>query len=127
MNRLNQQQKYLDDYRGRVNALMETCHAYHMKPVLLTQPYLGGDTTDPSTGKYLGNFQAGLFNTASQAEVLEKYNDVLRTFQSKEIRVIDLARMLPRNSIYYYDFIHFTNRGAQEVSNILYRELKDSL
>jgi lysophospholipase L1-like esterase len=125
--RLNRQQIYLDGYRSRLQLLMNMCSDNHIKPILLTQPYLGGETIDPATGKYLGNFQAGAYNTASQAEVLEKYNDVVREFQSQGIRVIDLAHMIPKNSIYYYDFIHFTNEGARQVSEILYRELKDSL
>jgi hypothetical protein len=125
--RLNLQGKYLDGYRSRLDTLINLCVTNHIKPILLTQPYLGGETIDPETGKYLGDFKAGAFNTASQAEVLEKYNDVVREFQAKGIRVIDLARMLPKNSIYYYDFIHFTNEGAQKVSDILYAELRDSL
>ena len=125
--RLNRQEKYLFSYRDRLNSLINICIAHHIKPILLTQPYLGGEVTDPATGKYLGDLQTGKFNTASQAEVLEKYNDVVREFKSTGIHVIDLAQMMPKNSIYYYDFIHFTNEGAKEVSDILYRELKDSL
>jgi lysophospholipase L1-like esterase len=126
MKRLNTQNKFLEAYRSRLNQLISLCRANHIKPILLTQPYLGGDCYDPATGKYLGDLRTGDYNTGSQAEVLEKYNDVVRDFSTKGILVIDLAKLIPKNSEYYYDFIHFTNKGSEEVANILYRQLKDS-
>ena len=37
--------------------------------------------------------------------------------------MIDLARELPRNSAYYYDFLHYTEPGAAAVAGILDRHL----
>ncbi len=53
-------------------------------------------------------------------EMLEMYNDVVRRVGSeKRVPVIDLARLLPKNSLYFYDMSHFTNQGAQAVSGVL--------
>ena len=41
--------------------------------------------------------------------------------------VIDLAREFPKNSAYYYDWIHYTNEGAARVADILSRELEGYL
>ena len=57
---------------------------------------------------------------------LELYNDVLRSY-SNRLPVIDLSREMPKNSKYYYDFIHFTNEGAQLVSKILFTHLEPVL
>jgi hypothetical protein len=37
--------------------------------------------------------------------------------------VIDLAQKMPHNSLYYYDFMHYTNEGAQKVAEIIYEDL----
>ena len=31
---------------------------------------------------------------------------------------------MPRNSAYYYDYLHYTEAGAAEVAEIIYRELR---
>jgi hypothetical protein len=37
--------------------------------------------------------------------------------------VIDLARELPKNSKYFYDYVHFTNEGAEVVAEIVFKNL----
>jgi hypothetical protein len=53
---------------------------------------------------------------------LELYNDVLRSY-STQLTVIDLSHEMPKNSTYYYDFIHFADEGAELVSRILFKHL----
>ena len=62
-------------------------------------------------------------NSLLQEKILELYNDVIRR-DSARIMVIDLARKMPKNTEYFYDFIHFTNKGAEKVADILALELK---
>ena len=58
-------------------------------------------------------------------EVLELYNDVMRNIcVQKNVAMIDFARLMPKNSGYFYDFAHFTNAGALEVAKIVTPELK---
>ena len=53
-------------------------------------------------------------------EMLERYNDVIREMCAKRgLAMIDLARLMPRNSLYYYDMSHFTNAGAREIAGLL--------
>jgi hypothetical protein len=61
-------------------------------------------------------------NCILEGKILELYNDVLRSF-SDQLTVIDLAKEMPKNSVYYYDFIHFTNEGAGKVAAILFDHL----
>jgi hypothetical protein len=57
-------------------------------------------------------------------EVLELYNDVVRQRgREADVLVIDLAREMPKNSVYYYDLMHYTNGGAALVADIVAAQL----
>ena len=43
--------------------------------------------------------------------------------REQDVLLIDLARLLPKNSTYFYDTIHFTNEGAEKVGMAVYRAL----
>ena len=59
---------------------------------------------------------------------MELYNDVVRDLKYQErILVIDLARAMPKDSKYYYDYTHYTNEGAQKVASIIHQDLKGFL
>ena len=60
--------------------------------------------------------------------VVELYNNTLRQVAEKDqVLLIDLAREMPRNSAYYYDYLHYTEAGAAEVAEIIYRDLRPFL
>jgi len=124
--RLKKQNEFLDGYKKRTDSIITLCQAAGVKPIFLTQPSLFGDFVDSTTGvemkdKWINNKDAD--NSLLQEKILELYNDVIRS-DSARILVIDLARKMPKNSEYYYDFIHFTNKGAEKVADILASELK---
>jgi hypothetical protein len=125
--RIANQAKYLRAYRQRVLEIIVKCEGAGIRPVLITQPSLFGDYTDPATNIPVGQKwireSERPDNCKLAGEVLELYNDVLRSFSSR-CTVIDLAREMPKNSIYYYDFIHYTNAGAKKVAEILYRRVE---
>ncbi len=120
----------LEGYKQRVERLVELCQSNGIVPILVTQPALFGSGKEPVTGVQLDNIIA---NDAGQDArtawtVLEWYNDVVRQAGQKQgVTLIDLARELPKSFDYYYDFIHFTNKGADAVSDILARELSPKL
>ena len=47
--------------------------------------------------------------------------------QRNGVLFIDLARELPRNSAYYYDYLHYTEAGAAQVAGIVDRDLEPFL
>ncbi len=70
----------------------------------------------------------GDVNGAVQWEILELYNDVTREVAGEQdVFLIDLAAQLPKNSAFYYDYHHFTNRGAEEVAKRVATELRTFL
>ena len=95
------------------------------QPVLVTQPTLYGPGTDPVTGVNLSTVKLGDdLNGGLMFKVVDLYNDVTRRVAQKDgVLLIDLARELPRNSAYYYDYLHYTEPGAAEVAGIVDRHL----
>lgn len=118
---LASQKPFLDGYKQRLQTLITTSLSANIQPILITQPTLKGDFTDSATGIAMGNLQTVQgYNAKVDAKVLELYNDVCRQIAaSNKIGLIDLAKEMPKNSIYYYDFLHFTNAGAMKAGNII--------
>ncbi|HEU5320823.1 MAG TPA: hypothetical protein VFX28_08470, partial [Methylomirabilota bacterium] len=99
------------------------------EPVLVTQPALYGEGVDDVTGVDLAkvtvdNDPEHLRNGGLSWRILELYNDTSRAIgQEQGVFVVDLARRLPKSSRYFYDFVHFTNEGAEAVGDLVAREL----
>ncbi len=55
---------------------------------------------------------------------IEEYNDEIRNMRSNGVAVIDLASAMPKDSKYYYDFMHYTNAGAEKVASIISDSLR---
>jgi len=123
------QEHYMGPYKARLEKLMVLCREYHIVPVLLTQPVLYGQGADVTTGVDLGRrLVARDMSGALAWEVLELYNDVTREVGEEQgVLVIDLAREMPKDSRYYYDLMHYTNRGAARVAGIISASLKPFL
>jgi hypothetical protein len=127
--RLGRQSQYLKGYKERTDSIITMCKNAGVQPIFLTQPSLFGSFTDSITGIDMTNKwmnKNDTDNSLLQEKILELYNDVLRN-DSSRIMVIDLARKMPKNSLYYYDFIHFTNEGAEKVAEILAGELQKTI
>ena len=86
---------------------------------------LYGNGTDPSTGINLGTVEV-FPNTSGHAywTILELYNQATRKLGKQEnVLTIDLAQELEKNSDFFYDPTHFTNEGATEAAEIIYKRL----
>jgi lysophospholipase L1-like esterase len=125
--------KYRDDslkyYRARLEQLVRVSRAHSIEPVLITQPTLYGPGIDPVTGVDLGRIKLGdNLNGGLMYAVMDLYNATMRQVGAENsVLVIDLAREMPRNSAYYYDYLHYTEAGAAKVAEIIYEDLKPFL
>lgn len=118
--RLQQQQPFIDGYRQRVLQLIDTCLRHQIVPVMVTQPCRGGIGIDSATGINLETVRDWQGNGKSSWTILQLYNEELRKVcKEKNVFLIDLATALPKQSLYFYDHIHFTNEGAAKVAAIL--------
>lgn len=119
----------LPAYAARLEAIVAETRGAGIEPVLMTQPALFGDGVDPATGVALGEVQVnGRGNGRLEWRLLEMVNDeTRRVAAARQVRLIDLARTLPKDSRYFYDFIHFTNEGAAAVGEIVAAGLRPAL
>jgi lysophospholipase L1-like esterase len=116
--------KYLKSYEARLVRLMDIARENQIDPVLITQPTLYGGGIDDVTGVDLDRIRDGTIDGKASWGSLEMYNEVTRRVgQKQNVLVIDLARELPKSSRYFYDYFHFTNEGANQVADIVYRHL----
>jgi lysophospholipase L1-like esterase len=113
-------------FAARVEKLIKLCRDHGMEPVLITQPTLYGPGIDPVTGVNLATVDlANGVNGGLMFKIVNLYNEVTRReARSHQVLLIDLAREMPRNSAYYYDYLHYTEPGAGEVAGIIYRQLQ---
>jgi len=115
------QRLYIAAYRERIATLVDMCRSAGVTPLLLTQPMLLGSGRDPVTGIDLETVVVAGQTGRERWLVLEAYNDVVREFQNDAgVVVVDLARSMDKSSAYYYDILHFTERGAAEVARIVF-------
>jgi lysophospholipase L1-like esterase len=124
--KLRLQEKYLDGYGLRLAALIDTCKRNNILPVFLTQPCLYGYSTDSVTGVNLATakVEEGM-NGALLSDLLERYNNrVKEECSRRDVPLIDLAALVPKNSLYYYDQTHFTNQGAEMVASVVAEKMK---
>ena len=113
-------EKYTILYRRRLLDIIKYCRNNDMEPVFITQPALYGNAVDDVTGIDLGN--RGFTNISGSLlwKRLELYNDVTRKLgEDENAIIIDLAAELKKSSRYYYDYVHFTAEGADEIGRIL--------
>lgn len=112
---------FLPAYAERLHEIVALCRKNGIEPVLITQPALFGDVVDPATGVDLSRKQVnGRGNGRLEWLLLEMYNDVTRRVASEDhVLLIDLAKAMPKDSRLFYDFLHFTNQGAETVGSIV--------
>src|SRR5262245_37719367 len=107
-------------YEDRLRLLLRLLHDAQILPVLMTQPTPCGFAKDPTTGKNLSRLPECLF----RYQLYEIYNDTLRyVAQSEGVLLIDLSRTMPKDTKYYWDYMHYTDAGAEELTKVVTRAL----
>jgi len=121
---LSIESKRLSSYYKRLGLLIALSKSAGIKPVFITQPILLGKGRDSTTGVNLETYRIkDNLNGLLYWRELELYNDVTRKIcADSNICVIDLAGLMPKSSNYFYDFMHYDNKGCEEVANIIYKE-----
>ncbi len=111
---------YIESYEKRLLKIIDICRKSKIDPVFITQPFLLGDSFDKSTGIYLGNIKFRQYNGKLFWKIIELYNRTTKkTAKENNIFVIDLASKFPKDFEYFYDYSHYSNKGAEKASEIL--------
>lgn len=122
---LKRQEPLLKNYRKRLEALITSCRKQGIKPVFVSQAlaYTSPERQSAASGNPLQQMNA-MDNGILFYRKLQLYNAVTRnTSIDNHIPFIDLAEKLPADTAFFYDPVHFTNKGADTVGTIIYREL----
>jgi lysophospholipase L1-like esterase len=121
-----EQDRRLDAFRDRLEQLVALNRENGIEPVLITQPTLLGGV-DARSGIDTRPMEVELWEKLDGAlawRLLERYNDVTRQVgRQRGVLTVDLARALPKDSTFFYDFFHFTNEGADRVAAIVHDAL----
>jgi len=118
---MDAQQPYLANFRKREMQLIDTCCKHGILPVFITQADQFGFGTDSLTQANLELFSMSPGKNGLQEwTILEMYNEVTRQLcKDMGVDCIDLAARMPKNSLYFYDNVHFTNAGAAKTAGIV--------
>ncbi len=114
-----------EEFKIRLKTIARLSKDNGIEPIFITQPALLGDWNDEATGVYLGNIKASEgMDGKTWRNLLELYSDVIRQVGKEEnVLVVDLARKMKKNSLFFADGLHFSNAGQKDVADILYHEL----
>ncbi len=119
-----QRELCLPRYHERLELLIDLARDGGIEPVLVTQPALFGDALDPTTGLAIGERMHEGRSASLHGRILESFNDVTRDVgRRRSVLVIELARELPKDTSVFYDWMHFSNRGAEAAAEIIARQL----
>jgi len=110
----------LGEYRANIRRLIADARATKVRPVFLTQPLLFDDT-DYWRGVthqfYWMRRMKRTYSCATYWKLLDIYNkELLRTCREEHVECFDLASAIPHSDQYFYDSVHFNERGAALVA-----------
>jgi lysophospholipase L1-like esterase len=120
----------LANYRSNLNKLIDRSEAYHAPMIFLTQPTLWKEQMAPEDEALLTAGGVGgrddwctkkiYYSPAALARGMKMFNDVLLDVCDKrKIFCIDLAARVPKERRYFFDDMHYSEAGAQLVSDVV--------
>lgn len=122
---------HLSGYGDRLRRLIQLSRGSQITPVLVTEPNLVGFGIDDVTHVDLARVAIQGFpgvNGKLFWDLHEMYNQMTRRVaREQNVILVDLARELPKSSRFFYDYLHFTNAGAQAAADIAYHEICPAL
>lgn len=123
---LASQQTLITQYGQRLDGIMKATKANGIQLILMTQPMLWGNTADPVTGQFLGDYEiTPEMSSSLRWELLQAYNQkAVEVALQNQVPVIPLADSLEKSTRYFYDEIHFTPEGCTRISEIIAPRLK---
>jgi len=115
----------LNFYEQNLNALIDEGQKQNLKVVLMTQPYAWNAHMSPEEQKILWwgwvyGAKNLFYSLDVQTFIFESYNQrLLEVCQKRGIRCVDLANKVPHDLSYFYDDIHFNEKGNDAVARVL--------
>lgn len=118
------------EYRSHLTRIARSANELDVRLIFVTQPTLWREDLSKEDAALLwlggiGDFQGvpGMeyFTPAALAEAMDAYNEVLLDVcRTEAVECFDLAAALPKTTDVFYDDVHFTEAGAEQVTDLLY-------
>jgi hypothetical protein len=122
-------QEGLAEYNRNINRIIEIANENAVELILVTQPFMWGREISKKEEDLLwfgeiGKFTQGesdtYYSVSALADGMNRYNaELLSICEDRGIVCIDLASMLPKGTVSFYDDVHFNEPGARSVATIL--------
>lgn len=125
----------LNYYSEQLRRFISTCKSKEVEPIFITQPSLWRANMSVKEVGWLWLDAQGDFMQPNQnyhsVELLDsllgKINGVTKELaRSHQLQCIELDELLPKDSSYYYDGIHFNEKGSEAVASILFHKTTHS-
>lgn len=127
----------LEEYRHNLDKIIDIAQAHGIRLLLMTQPSIWNSHMTPDEMNLLwkgriggeeylvSSDKADYYSINALASGMRKYNDtLLQVCHSRKIECLDLAEKIPRNSLMFYDDVHFNDRGSQQVADTVFGYLQ---
>jgi lysophospholipase L1-like esterase len=116
--------RWVQGYQQRLTQLITKCRDAGSRVVLITQPVLYGEGKDDVRGIDLERVRIGEVDGWTQWRLLQQYNEATITVGNDlHVPVIAVAESMPKSSRYYYDFVHYSNDGAERLATLIEEDL----
>jgi hypothetical protein len=119
----------LQEYRENLSRIVDLARARGVQVVLMTQPSMWRRDLPDELKSLLWMGRIGELNLEegneyytvdALAEGMKRYNAVLlEVCEQRDLECIDLASLLAKDGSVFYDDVHFHERGAREVAQIV--------
>lgn len=111
-------------YSARLNEISRLIVEIGASPVFIGQVAAYGDYIDPTTGVNMATLNLGDWSGLTRSLALEQYNSAMAKVAALNGKTyIPLGDILPKDSKYFYDEVHFGLEGAKRVGDILARAI----
>ncbi len=123
-------EKIKKDFRNSINTFVELSRNWGVEPILMTQAsrvsvdpenWITSEINSSVANLYISGYP---IKYKEYKTLYESFNEIIRRVASnKNIKLIDLAKEIPKNKDYIYDIFHLNKKGSELVSEIIVREL----
>jgi lysophospholipase L1-like esterase len=127
----------LADYRQHLQAVVREAKRGGATVVFLTQPALWKPAMPDAERRLLwlggtGSFQEEpghtYYSPAALATAMNRYNETLLSeCRDQGLQCLDLASALPKDTVMFYDDVHFTEAGAAAVGRLVAEHLRGAM
>ena len=122
----------LEDYERNLNRLIEITHGKNASVLFATQPYLWKENMSEKEDHSLWmttDFNGNYYTTDVMISSIEEFNSRLldACAENRDVFCIDLEKKVPRSLDYFYDDMHFNEKGAEFVAEQFADYIKNNL